>query len=367
MPFSIEQSELPSFWMSRIVEELEESRQAAAARGEAFLIYRLPGDEEQQIISSPFSLLNEIPKEVGAGFIIHPFEVQNHSPIVWIDYSAKQPSRIKVKSDREEISQTQFTAFIRKAKETFSEGQLEKVVASRPIYMDAKEDWSIVEYYLRMAEKYPDVFVYLVCVPDIGTWLGASPEVLLQADQKSLRTVALAGTKASETEAWGDKEIEEQAIVSRYMRRCLEDAGFKHVEESDLETVKAGKIYHLKTTFSAKSSAGQDLLGIAASLHPSPAVAGLPKRAACDFISQYEHYDRRYYTGFIGPVNMDDRTYLAVNLRCLEQFGSQICFYVGAGITKDSDAEKEWQETMLKADTLLSLFANNSEIEEELE
>jgi isochorismate synthase len=77
---------------------------------------------------------------------------------------------------------------------------------------------------------------------------------------------------------------------------------------------------------------------------------------ALEFIQKIEKHDREYYTGFLGPVGFTDMLNLYVNLRCLKVYKDCVALYVGAGITSDSVPEEEWQETEIKAETLLSVI-----------
>ena len=87
-------------------------------------------------------------------------------------------------------------------------------------------------------------------------------------------------------------------------------------------------------------------------LHPTSAVCGTPKQEAIDFILATEKHERSMYSGYLGPVNLDNATHLFVNLRTVEIKGNRAIFYAGCGITEDSDPEKEWQETQMKCQTL---------------
>ena len=93
-------------------------------------------------------------------------------------------------------------------------------------------------------------------------------------------------------------------------------------------------------------------------LHPTPAVCGLPKETAKQFILKNEGYDREFYTGFLGELNIDFRTFkkdnsdLFVNLRCMEVEKNTATIYVGCGITKDSIPEMEYIETVNKSMTI---------------
>ncbi|MCK4992953.1 MAG: chorismate-binding protein, partial [Bacteroidales bacterium] len=91
-------------------------------------------------------------------------------------------------------------------------------------------------------------------------------------------------------------------------------------------------------------------------MHPTPAVAGQPKEDAINFIKQLEPHDRDYYTGFLGPMSTHGETDLFVNLRCMKVTPDYISLYVGGGITLESDPAEEWNETCLKALSLLKIM-----------
>ncbi|MEA3463441.1 MAG: chorismate-binding protein, partial [Bacteroidota bacterium] len=98
--------------------------------------------------------------------------------------------------------------------------------------------------------------------------------------------------------------------------------------------------------------------------HPTPAVAGQPKEDAICFIKQLEPHDRDYYTGFLGPLQHRGATDLFVNLRCMKITPSFISLYVGGGITLESDPAEEWNETRLKAQSLLKIMGSYMNIPE---
>jgi isochorismate synthase len=91
-------------------------------------------------------------------------------------------------------------------------------------------------------------------------------------------------------------------------------------------------------------------------LHPTSAVCGMPKDAALQFINETEAHERSYFSGFLGPIHKAGKTNLFVNLRCCQFFEGAVAFYAGAGITEDSNPEKEWEETEMKCDVLASVI-----------
>lgn len=117
----------------------------------------------------------------------------------------------------------------------------------------------------------------------------------------------------------------------------------------------AGGLLHLKSEFLVDMKAtnfpqlGSVMLEL---LHPTSAVCGMPKENALDFLKENEGFDRSYFSGFIGPVNLNGETSLFVNLRCAKLENDEALLYAGAGITEDSVPEKEWEETELKCDII---------------
>ena len=91
-------------------------------------------------------------------------------------------------------------------------------------------------------------------------------------------------------------------------------------------------------------------------LHPTSAVCGMPLDKAYKFINENEVNGRELFTGIFGPINLDDKSHLFVNLRSATVIADKIYSFAGAGITIDSDSDKEWEETELKCETILSLI-----------
>lgn len=262
-------------------------------------------------------------------------------------------------------SKAEFCALVADAIEYIKESGIKKIVASRATETPLPPNFNPVKLFAALSDRYPHAFVSLVSIPGVGTWIGASPELLLSLRQNSLRTVALAGTQARpadkplEAVRWGQKEIEEQALVSDYIRDFFHDIGLRKFSTVGPRTVPAGNVVHLQTTFTVTDSpANLHRLAnqILHRLHPTSAVCGMPKNEALSFILEKENYNRAFYSGFLGPVHIDGESQLHVNLRCMQLKTRSAVLYIGAGITADSVPEAEWHETVLKSKTLLSVL-----------
>lgn len=211
------------------------------------------------------------------------------------------------------------------------------------------------QLFFRLVDLYPDAFVYLLSSEDMGTWVGATPEILLSCSGSNGFTMALAGTLPADDEGtWGRKELEEQEHVRHFIREKLQEASVKQCQEASRAEFVAGPVKHLVSNFCFEFQSGQ-LLELAMNLHPTPAVSGLPVSEAVELIKECEPHQRRLYAGIIGWIGAEESR-LYVNLRCGRIMESTMHLYLGGGYTADSDIEKEWEETENKARTLLNVI-----------
>jgi isochorismate synthase len=232
---------------------------------------------------------------------------------------------------------------------------IEKAIFSRIQLHDKPDSSDLIELFNKFCQRYKEeAFVYLISDPQFGTWIGATPEVLVKGDSQSLKTVALAGTKKSDSIEWTSKEIKEQAIVSDYIREKLNSLDSLNLKESEVRTVKNGAVFHLRKDFEFQLSSTKwnNLIN---ELHPTPAVCGRPMRQAYDLIVSKEPHKRLFYTGLIGYKN-DDTIAVYVNLRCMQVMKNNFALYLGGGITNASVPNNEWDETVNKSKTLLSVL-----------
>lgn len=235
----------------------------------------------------------------------------------------------------------------------------QKAVLSRVKHVNLPSNFGPVEFFEKAAAAYPDALISLTATKAHGIWLGATPEVLLRSEGDTLITYSLAATRPAATASpWGKKEVREQELVSRHIRTVLRKFNIEDVRESKPHTVGAGPVEHLLTTF--RFPAQKNISGLIDALHPTPAISGLPTRAAAELIGRAEKHKRGLYTGYLGKIaqNPDkvNETQLYVNLRCMCIGRDSAAIYSGGGITAESVLNDEWEETEKKALTLTSLL-----------
>jgi len=370
----------------------------------SFACWRLPNSPQKKLILSTTSYgipANESLEELPEGFLFAPFDKQKNCTYLKADLAfsftegnleeATTPLQSKSYQWLQEIIPTlqkkkfkprctskkgsllpsvsqkeNFEHFVKKCIDQIEAGGFEKIVPSRVKRVELNDSFDVIEAFQKLCLAYPNAMISFVSTPEAGAWMGASPELLVSVENKtSFKTVALAGTKMFEEGtnlkqvAWTQKEIEEQALVSRYIINNFKKIRLREFEEHGPKTVVAGNLMHLKTEFAVNMKAtnfpqlGSVMLNL---LHPTSAVCGMPLEPSLEFLRQHEGYDREYYSGYLGPVNVDDNIYLFVNLRCMQLLEGQALVYAGAGVTSDSVPETEWEETEMKLNTLLKVI-----------
>lgn len=317
-------------------------------------------DNEKGFIFSPFNE-NERHKTV----IIKPDIIFNNDlPLHEIE---KTPGIIVKEKNVENlfsVSKEEYLKQCHKMIDEINKGSFQKAILSRIKLIEKKTDFDTVSLFFALTEKYSDAFTYLLNLPGLGTWLGASPEILLNISDERANTIALAGTQKNTGQAekdvvWEKKEIEEQKYVSDHIRNIFNKFNISDYKQSNIYTQSAGNVFHLQTDFEFNSENIKNKLGkFIQELHPTPAVCGTPRESSLKYILKNENHNREYYSGFLGPLNLNKTTYFFVNLRCMKVLPEKLALFVGGGITHDSVPEREWEETCHKAKTLLSVIEN---------
>ena len=269
------------------------------------------------------------------------------------------------RNDIDDEVKNKYENLIQKGIDAINNNEFEKVVLSRKEKVAIRK-FDIETTFYNLIQNYETAFKYCFYHPEIGLWMGASPEQFLKVDNDVIKTVALAGTQLfSENEKvnWKKKETQEQKIVTDFIVKSLQKY-VTNVSVSSPFTQRAGNLAHIKTDIEAKITNIFDLDKIIESLHPTPAVCGFPKEIAKKFIIENEGYDREFYTGFMGEWNKNFLTWedlkfdLFVNLRCMKiellpnGEMAEATLFIGGGITKDSIPENEYLETVNKSMTM---------------
>lgn len=317
-----------------------------------------------------------------SGFVFAPFDLSHQSillPETNCEHSVLEIDNLIVDindNQLEEITtdKNDHIQLVENGINAIKTGDFDKVVLSRTVVKE-NANANPIEMFKRLFNTYKNAMVYCWYHPKVGLWIGATPELLFKVEGQQLTTISLAGTQPFNKDSdvlWTNKEIEEQQIVTDYITKQIEPHT-NYISVSNVETVRAGNLLHLKTRIISRIENTSNLKSIIEALHPTPAVCGFPKQTAKDFILNNENYNREYYTGFLGELNLkqsktrntnrrnvENNAYAMVktqsnfyvNLRCAQLKENKAIIYVGGGITKDSNPENEWEETVNKTKTI---------------
>jgi isochorismate synthase len=336
-----------------------------------FVIYKKPNSNTINGIFQQNDSLFEVNDFAEKGFVFASFDgsqklliPENKSEIVSALFQKKEITILeKEPKSPNEITKNNFEILVAKGIQAIKNNEFKKVVLSRKETLDVV-DFDAITTFEKLIQLYHTTFVYCFFHPKVGTWLGATPEQLLKANDKEFKTIALAGTQkdtGSNEVVWPKKEQEEQQFVTDYIVEKLKNVA-SEVLVSKPYSIKAGSIWHIKTDISGTLNSSSSLLKVVQLLHPTPAVCGFPKEKSKVFILKNENYDRTFYTGFLGELNIEDNTDLFVNLRCMEiEVDSKLAMtkahlFMGCGITKDSIPKKEWEESLNKSVTMKKIL-----------
>ncbi|WP_289055660.1 chorismate-binding protein [Carboxylicivirga marina] len=344
---------------------------------DSVVLYRLPYQTDNQIIiGNSEKIYNGINMHhcMDNGFVIEPFDnTKSYGLFINNLFSAsfqqlseahthKLTPHFSISSEESFLFEDDYDSYERSFEQmhqAIKSGKIDKVILSRIKCGPGVKHEQIIPLYNALEQKYPHAFVYVFSSPFSGTWIGAGPELLLQQRNNKLSTVSLAGTiPNSPGHSWSPKEYDEQEMVTNYIEHVLIHHQVDKIEYGHAETIDAGQVKHLCTTFNFEfEKLNGNQIGLLYDLHPTPAVCGMPKEESYQLILNTESHQRQFYSGFLGPVNNGHYQFY-VNIRCMQVLQSKTALFVGGGLTKDSECKKEWHETKLKAQTLLSVLKN---------
>ena len=382
------------------------------AQDQPFALYRLPNETEPCLIMQDNMNLVECQSydELGecSGFLMAPFALSKDAPMVVLkadkyicgfsaitdffqelslspafsacssDTSAKncaeevifEGSNESLWQEQQQCYQDDFATF----HEALNEHRFDKLVlATRRAFI--YQPFKAFVSFMKACKLYPKMMVSLVHSAKTGTWLGATPEILLKGQGKSYQTMSLAGTMLSSDEAcqnpndlsgWSDKDRLEQEYVTTYIEDVIKPYALD-IKEQGPYIAMAGPVCHLRTDFEFTIKDDAVIGSLIGKLHPTPAVCGLPKEEAYQFIVESESINRRYYSGMLGPINLEGQSQIFVNLRCMEvkfpkpsESNQKVLAlaYAGGGNLRQSQCHLELQEACNKMRAICSAIAD---------
>ncbi|NNF29700.1 MAG: isochorismate synthase [Gemmatimonadetes bacterium] len=244
------------------------------------------------------------------------------------------------------------------------EGAISKAVLARTVDVEteARIDPVDVVGHLWEANRGSHVFLF---EPSPGSALvGAAPETVATLRDGVFHATAVAGsirrgdTPREQAELAArllasDKDRAEQRIALDDMIARLETVAHQIRCDPQPHVLTLARIQHLETEIRASVPTDVGVLDLLRLLHPTPAVCGLPRDAALDFLAREEPFERGWYAGPVGWFDADGNGVFAPALRTAVSTGSGWRLFAGAGIVEGSVPALEWEETAIKFQPVL--------------
>ncbi len=248
-----------------------------------------------------------------------------------------------------------YRSVVERGLELVEAGELRKLVLAVRQQLQLAQPLDPLHLLAQLRQRQPGSCRFLWQQADGPALLGASPERLLTVRQGQLRSDALAGTAPVGPNAGqllhSDKDRREHELVVEAITEVLHHNGLTPRRPRHPRLARHGQLVHLHTPITA-GLGDQQPLAVAAALHPTPAVAGLPRREAMAALRSLEPFERGYYAAPIGWIDSEGDTELRVAIRSGSLQGQRLELTAGAGLVPGSAVERELAEVALKLGVL---------------
>lgn len=285
------------------------------------------------------------------------------------ELTESEPAAVAHEVKRSELAR-ELDAYRKAVEQALAEiraGHYEKVVLARGLELESDVPWEPLVALNRLRERFAGCFTFSFGGGSACSFIGATPERLLQVRNGTLLTEAIAGSAprgetASEDAKYArgllesEKDQHEHACVRDSILRRLKKVGVEAEAEPVPRLLPLANVQHLRTRIRAEVGEKVHLLDILPEMHPTPAVGGTPREAAVSRIADLEQIERGLYAGVIGWFNHLNEGEMIVGIRSAFIEGRTARLYAGAGIVEGSDADKEMRETEIKLQALLGVL-----------
>ncbi|MCZ2845309.1 MAG: anthranilate synthase component I [Candidatus Bathyarchaeota archaeon] len=261
------------------------------------------------------------------------------------------------------ISKADFEESVKKAKRYITEGDIFQVVLSKRIEFNFKGN--LINFYKVLRQINPSPYMFFLKCGGRQI-IGASPEMLVRIDKRTVETYPIAGTRPrvsnpKKNESLGEELLydpKERAEHVMLVDLARNDVGriskFGSVSVPDyMQVHQYSHVQHIVSRVVGTLSPDQDCFDAFRAMLPAGTVSGAPKIRAMEIIDELEPTRRGPYAGAVGYFSYNGNSDFAITIRTLIAEGNKAYIQVGAGIVADSDPEREWFETEQKAEALV--------------
>ena len=257
------------------------------------------------------------------------------------------------------MTEEEFTRRVEIAKEYIAAGDIFQVVLSQRVATPVSEDPFTI--YRRLRSVNPSPYMFLLRFADLSL-VGASPEMLVRVDGKTVTTRPIAGTRRR-----GSNEEEDRALAMELVNDPKEMAehvmlvdlgrndigrvaeyGTVHVKEY-AKVERFSHVMHLVSEVSGELAEGKGAMEALEACFPAGTLTGAPKVRAMQIINELETTRRGAYGGAVGYLDFAGNMDTCITIRTMVLKDGTAYIQTGAGIVADSVPLAEYLETIQKA------------------
>ena len=272
-----------------------------------------------------------------------------------------------------EFTKDEFEAVVKKTQHYIKEGDIFQCVVSNR--REAEFDGSLLNAYRVLRTLNPSPYMFYLSGGDVEL-TGASPETLVKLTDGKMYTFPIAGTmRRGKTEA-EDLAIEEKLINDEKElaeHNMLVDLGrndlgkiskFGSVKVEALHMLQRfSHVIHITSTVSGDIQDGKDALDAIGATLPAGTLSGAPKIRAIEILHELEKSPRGVYGGAVGYIDFSGNMDVCIGIRMAMNKGGKVYVRAGAGIVRDSVPASEYNETLMKGQSMISAITDAQEVE----
>ena len=272
-----------------------------------------------------------------------------------------------------EFTKDEFEAVVKKTQHYIKEGDIFQCVVSNR--REAEFEGSLLNAYRVLRTLNPSPYMFYLSGGDVEL-TGASPETLVKLTDGKMYTFPIAGTMRRGKNEAEDLAIEEKLINDEKElaeHNMLVDLGrndlgkiskFGSVKVEALHMLQRfSHVIHITSTVSGDMQDGKDALDAIGATLPAGTLSGAPKICAIEILHELENSPRGVYGGAVGYIDFSGNMDVCIGIRMAMNKGGKVYVRAGAGIVRDSVPESEFNETLIKGQSMISAITDAQEVE----
>jgi anthranilate/para-aminobenzoate synthase component I len=263
-----------------------------------------------------------------------------------------------------EMEKTDYINMVIRVKEYIHAGDIFQANLSQRVsaYIGDVSPWRI---YKMLSAINPSPFASYL---DMGDYyiVSSSPERLVKVNGGIVETRPIAGTRPRGADADGDSMMRKELLLNEKER--AEHLMLIDLERNDLgrisdySTVEVDEfmitedyshVIHIVSNIKGTLAGEKDCFDVIRATFPGGTITGVPKVRCMEIIDELEPVTRGPYTGSVGYIGFNGSMDLNIIIRTFLIKNNIAYVQAGAGIVADSDPEREYYETLKKAEALI--------------